>query len=418
MLNALRAPLRSAGLLAIVAFAIGGALLLATYHLVSGMARAFDILAALLLLPVAFLVLGQLHCYGTFLLQVTSRGHDEPPAPPRGVLNPFASTAPPFALALVAIAVSCTELAAATSSATAGLVAGAFFVVLPASITLMGFADSGPAGLDPRAIGDLLAKAGVAYVAFAATVDLGYALLFAAILHADTLAFFALLGAGYAYLVTQALAGRILFALRNELMLETDRSPEQDVANARAAEAHELDQLLSDLHRLCAGDRYKLAYERLDAYLARDKYRNDALVHEALRQFQGRDLRLEHACFYIERLIAARRTHTAWQVCKQCLTEEPTFRPMTDRSTIALVGEAGDTDAPFADLLLEDFGRAYPGSAMLANAAFRRARLKIEHLGERDEGLSLLREIARDHPQFATIGVFRDYFDSMQRESR
>jgi hypothetical protein len=165
-------------------------------------------------------------------------------------------------------------------------------------------------------------------------------------------------------------------------------------------------------------DRYKLAYERLDGYLARDNYRKDALVHEALRQFQGRDLRLEHACFYIERLIAARRTHTAWQVCKQCLTEEPTFRPVTDRSTIALVGEAGDADAPYADLLLEDFGRAYPGSAMLANAAFRRARLKIEHLGERDEGLSLLREIARDHPQFATIGVFRDYFDSMQREGR
>ena len=131
---------------------------------------------------------------------------NEPPEPPRNVSNPFASTASAFALALTVGAAGCLELAAATSNAGIWLAALALLVVLPACTTLMGFADSGIAGLNPRAIGDLIAKAGVAYVPFALCVNLGYGLLFVALRHTDRLLFLALLGAAYGFLVTQTLA--------------------------------------------------------------------------------------------------------------------------------------------------------------------------------------------------------------------
>jgi hypothetical protein len=169
---------------------------------------------------------------------------------------------------------------------------------------------------------------------------------------------------------------------------------------------------------LAAVDRNRQAYARLDAYLERDRYRNDARVHDALRQFQGRDLRLEHACHYIERLVAARDAPTAWAVCKRSLDEDELFRPLSDTSAIALVAQASAADTHYAALLLEDFLRAYPNSSLHANALFRLAQFKIDRLGARADGLELLDVIERTHPRFAGLAAFRDYAEHARADSR
>jgi hypothetical protein len=205
------------------------------------------------------------------------------------------------------------------------------------------------------------------------------------------------------------IAGRIVFVRRNRLALDTAHSPEQDVAAHVAANEATLKRLFFELHRLCSVDRYREAYARLDAHLAKDHYRDDARVHEMFGQFQGRPLALEHACQYIERLLAARKALRAWEVCKGCLDEDPLFRPISDGSVIALVSRSGHSDARHADLLLADFARAYPDSPLHANAMFRLAQIRIEHLDDRVAGTALLRRIRDEQPQFARLDSFRDY---------
>lgn len=145
-----------------------------------------------------------------------------------------------------------------------------------------------------------------------------------------------------------------------------------------AAQEARLKTLLIELHRLCSVDRYREAYARLDSFLARDHYRDDARVYGVLQDFQGRPLALEHACHYIERLIRARKSLRAWDACKRCLDEDARFRPLWDASVLSLVGLASHTDAHYAATLLRDFARAYPDSALQDSAMRTLAQIEVK----------------------------------------
>lgn len=82
---------------------------------------------------------------------------------------------------------------------------------------------------------------------------------------------------------------------------------------------------------------------------------------------------------------------------------------MSDASVIALVAQSSERDAHYAAPLLDDFLRAYPDSALHANALFRLAQLRIDPLQARAAGLALLDRIERDYPRFAALAAFRDY---------
>ena len=401
-------PATATGGVTIAIFAVGGSLLTWLERFVADYPPMFVVFSHVLLLPAWLTILGQLHCYGAFLMRAVSRGHDAPPQPPIGALNPFGSISIAVVLSLVAVAAFAVDSAAADAIASIGA------VVLPATapawVASVALNDNAPAGLDPRRAVELTIRCGVAYVPLAATIGAGYAAIFASIWYADRFAVpLALAASGYAFLVIQSAAGAILYMRRNELKIATDFSPEQDVANAIAEGERELTALMTELHRLAAVDRNRQAYARLDEYLARDRYRNDARVHDRLRQFQGRDLRLEHAVHYIERLVAARDPATGWVVCKRCLDEDDQFRPLSGASVIAIVAQAPERDAPYAAILLDDFARAYPNSALQANALFRSAQLKIDRLKQPVAGFELLDRVEREYPRFASLASFRDY---------
>jgi len=402
-------PATATGGVTIAIFAVGGSLLTWGERFAAHGPDQYVFAVHALMLPAWLAILGQLHCYGAFLLRAAARGHETPPAPVIGALNPFGSIAIALVLAVVAIAAVWVDSAlAGDAAAAAGVVALA--VTMPAFIASLALNDNAVAGLNPGRAVELMLRCGASYALLASVVCAGYAPIFASIWYADRFTVpFALAASGYALLAAQAVAGAILHARRNRLRLDTDFSPEQDVANAIAETERELDALLTDLHRLAAVDRNRQAYARLDEYLARDRYRNDARVYEALRQFQGRELRLEHAVHYIERLVAARDATTAWVVCKRCLDEDHQFRPLSDSSVVALVAQASVRDAPYAATLLEDFGRAYPDSPLHANALFRLAQLRIDRMAEPVVGFELLDRIEREFPRFAGLAAFREY---------
>jgi hypothetical protein len=403
----------STGGITVAIFTVGGSLLTWLERFVADSTVIWVVVSHALLLPAWLTIVGQLHCYGAFLLRAAARGHDEAPPPPIGALNPFGAIAIPLVLAAVTATALCVDSLASTTNARTGIawtLAPLAIAATPALVASVALSDNAASGLDPRAVAHVIARSGAAYVPLVAAVCFGYAVVFASIWYAQPIMVpIALAASGYAFLVAQTIAGRVLYARRNELEIETDFSPEQDAANVVAENERELDELLTELHRLTAVDRNRQAYARLDEYLARDRYRNDARVHEALRQFQGRDLRLEHAVHYIERLVAARDPNTAWIVCKRCLDEDERFRPLRDATAIALVSQATERDAHYAAPLLDDFARAYPDSPLHANALFRSARLKIDRSVDRVAGLELLERIEREYPRFAGLAAFRDY---------
>jgi hypothetical protein len=408
MLDALRFPTQSPGWICLLIFAIGGWIVL----LLSGVfPSGFELIAAGLLTLFGFFVTGQLQCFGGFLFQAAARGHPSPPPPPTDALNPFGGAVVPIVLGLVGSSAVAIRAAFGSQNALVWFGAAMMALIVPALVSIMVVTHSVIEGLDLRRVVLFVRGMGVAYIGLCVALWIGYGGIFVAIWYCDAGVPIALLAAGYVFLLTEHVAGLVLFERRAQLELDTQHSPEQDVAADHAHDEAELKALFSELHRLCGVDRYREAYARLDAHLRKDRYRSDARAHEMLQQFQGRPLALEHACHYVERLLAARKPLQAWDVCKRSLDQDELFRPLSDRSLITLVGQSGHSDARYAELLLADFARAYPDSALTANALFRLAQIRIEHLGERESGAALLRTLRQDHAQFARLPKFIEYVE-------
>lgn len=406
MREALRYPVQTPGWICLLIFAIGGWIVL----FLSGVfPSGFELIAFALLTLFGFFVMGQLQCFGGFLLQAAAHGHTSPPAPPTDALNPFGGPVVPIVLGLVWASALSIRTAFDSQSALVWFSAAVIALLVPALVAITIITNSTMEGLDPRRVLLFVRGLGVCYVGLCLTLWIGYGGIFVAIWYCDQGVLFALLASGYVFLLMQHIAGLVLFERRAQLELDTQHSPEQNVAADLAADEASFRKLFFELHRLCGVDRYREAYARLDAHLAKDRYRNDARAHELLRQFQGRPLALEHALHYIERLLIARKPLRAWNVCKRCLDEDELFRPLSDRSLITLVSQSGHSDARYADTLLADFARAYPDSPLGANALFRLAQIRIEHLGERASGAALLRGLRDDHKQFARLPMFIEY---------
>lgn len=408
MLDALRFPVQSPGWMCLLIFALGGWIVL----LLSGVfPSGFELIAIALLTLFGFFVMGQLQCFGGFLFQAAARGHSSPPPPPTDALNPFGGAVVPVLLALVWASAASLRAAFGSHNALVWFSAALMALIVPALVSIMVVTHSVMEGLDPRRVLLFVRGLGVAYIGLCLALWIGYGGIFVAIWYCDTGVPIALLAAGYVFLLTEHVAGLVLFERRAQLELDTQHSPEQDVAADHARDEAELKALFFELHRLCGVDRYSAAYARLDAHLKKNHYRDDARAHEMLQQFQGRPLALEHACHYIERLLAARKPLQAWAVCKRCLGEDELFRPLSDRSLITLVGQSGHSDARYAEMLLADFTRAYPDSTLAANAMFRLAQIRIEHLGERESGAALLRALRAEHVQFTRLPKFVEYVE-------
>ena len=358
MIDAIRLPVTTPGWLLLLIFAFGGWLALALAGLFP---PGFELYTVGLLSGYWYVLAGLLHCYGAHLLRAAADG--------RATTTPASDVFNPMSLAVACVLIIVLSSASLTRVALHGtnqLLWGAAVLavaIAPASVVIIVLGDSVIEGLDPRRIARFVRALGAMYPMLCATTCAGYGAMLVTIWYCEHGIVLALLVAAYVYLLTQHVAGRIVFARRVELALATDSSPEQDVAAEIAAQEARLKNMLIDLHRLCSVDRYQEARARLDTFLARDQYRDDARVYELLRDFQGRPLALEHACRYIERLTGAHKSLRAWDVCKRCLVEDPLFRPLSDTSVMSLVALSGHLDAHHAATLLLDFTRAYPDSA-------------------------------------------------------
>lgn len=415
MLEVIRYPLRPVPLASIAVFVVLGWLLSAASAFYESRVPGSGLLATGLLLPFWFLAVGQLQCLGCHLLDAVARGHDAPTAPPPRALNPFESSMTTGSLLVAWATLLLVDAALANPGpvvVVGALVCGA---LAPACLAVMAVERSAIEGVQPRTIRHFVRGLGIAYVELAVAMALGHGALYLAVTGRVAPLTLSLGVAGYTFLVTQQLAGCVLFARRRPLALHTDRSPEQAAAAMEVAEEEALRRLFIDLNRLSGVHRFEEAYAVLDAYLAAGEYRNDERVHRRLREFQGRPLALEHACHYIERLVAAGKVARAWDVCRRSLEEDARFRPLSAATALAITRDVAAADAHRAALLLRDFARVYPDSDLHPAAAFALAKLELEHLGDRAAARALLRDIASRHPDFAREQHVDEYLARARR---
>lgn len=399
-------PLRGPGPWVIGGFALLIWVLLSMVSLIGAHEPFAGFMAAFFLAPAVFLLCGVLVNYALVILRHTARGHPEPPTVDLPDLNPVRQ-GHVLMVVLVAAVVTGIVLSSLTESVSAAMFVGSAIVLGSSIVTLTALNDSILAGLNPGQHARLLRGLGVESLGLL-VVGLSWFLL-AAALTENQPNLPALLGAAYLFVLTHNLAGRLLFRHRLDLDLETELSPEQTNAAHWAAKGEAFRAMLMDLHRLCMTDRVSEAYAQLATYLDADEGLDEASVYLALKDFHDPRLRLEHSFHYISRLVRNRDRRRAWQVLRDAVLEDANFRPASDEILISVLDEALPDHAQQVECLLADFNQRFPDSHLAANALFRLARVRIDHLGGRTEGLALLDRIATEHPEFAGQQRFRDY---------
>ncbi len=229
--------------------------------------------------------------------------------------------------------------------------------------------------------------------------------------------FLNLLLSPFAFLFANLLYGIILYHRRQELDLQTLKSPEQALAEEAAAEQKRIDRLFHDVHTHVNAGNHGHAIRLIEEEVATDPVSLDPLMRERLQEYRNEQLLLEHSVRYLGRLVERQEVRKAWALMKECLGVEPRFRPPDDEVLLLLTRSAGREDAGIVNTLLADFPEAYPESALIPDALFRRARINIELLRDGNTGIELLQQIARDHPAFARGEAFQRYRSRLKPSS-
>jgi len=218
-----------------------------------------------------------------------------------------------------------------------------------------------------------------------------------------------ILGSAVLFLEANVLFGALLYWRRQSLNLHTVKSPEQIRAAELALEARELDHLFHELHTHTANGNFATAVIKLEAFMGDETDVFDPLMHERLLVFQDQRLCLEHAVRYLQRLVDRGEPRKAWSLMKESLQMDDRFRPQNAEALLALTHSAGREDAGLVNDVLRDFASSYPGSPLIPDALFRRARICIELLKDGATGMNLLSTIVSDYPEFADTEPVQRY---------
>jgi hypothetical protein len=259
----------------------------------------------------------------------------------------------------------------------------------------------------PGKAAQLISGMGIYYLLAISLVSGSLGYLHFALQHASS--FPNLLLSAFAFLYGNLLLGILLYHRRHELDLQTMKSPEQTLAEEVAAEQKRIDRLFHDIHTHVNAGNHGHAIRLIEEEVANDPVTLDPLMHQRLQEYRNERLLLEHAVRYLGRLVEREEERKAWALMKECLKLEDRFRPPSDEVLLQLTRSAGREDAGIVNDLLADFPDAYPDSALIPDALFRRARICIELLRDGETGIALLKEIAGNHPEFARGEAFQRY---------
>lgn len=328
--------------------------------------------AGLLGIPAICILASWFFKYAYVLFDHTAWGYDEPPALDIQMLNPLNEQRPLAQVVILGLICGAVKFTEANFGPGAAMVLAALAAfAFPASVAVLGLERNILKALYPLALARMIRGLGLAYLLLLAIIA-GYV---AAIGWLVARTSFMPLGAGLAMfgvLSMFSVLGGALYERREELGLETRRSPERVAEHTRQAELAKNQALITQAYGLARARSHVTAWRLIEEWLAS---RGHAIAdYHWLCEHTGRwpepryVKRLTED--YLERLLTLKQPGQALDVLRQRLEQDPSFRPKGASSTLRLAELAAHGGAlpRVARALVSDFEVRFPGDPLARSA--------------------------------------------------
>jgi hypothetical protein len=328
--------------------------------------------AGLLGIPLAFILISWFFKYAYILFDHTVWGFDEPPALDIQMLNPVDEQRPLAQVLILGLIYAAVKLAGTRLGAgVATCLAAAAALLLPASIAVLGLERNILKALSPMALVRMIQGLGMVYPAVLALIACG--LVGAALL--ERLDLWLPLQVGIAMLVVLSMfsvLGGALYERRNELGLETRRSPEHAMERQRREDLRQSEAMVTHAYGQMRAGSHAKAWEELQGWLASRgdspadyRWLCDRLSAWHDTRYPNR-LTEEH----VEKLLRLRHDGQALDAVVYRLRQDPSFRPKTAAATlrIATLAAQGGGARSAARTLLSDFATRFKEDPNVAAA--------------------------------------------------
>lgn len=335
--------------------------------------------AGLLGIPAAFIVTSWFFKYAYILFDHTVWGYEEPPTLDISMVNPVDEQRPLAQLLILGVIyVAVKSVASHGSPAAAAVLATLAALTLPASVAVLGLERNILLALYPPALARIIRGLGLAYVGVLALIGIYVAGIGLLVSRMSFLPLeFAL--SMFGMLSLFSILGGALYERREQLGLETRRSPERSAELERRADQRAADDMVTEAYGLVRVGSHAKALAMLEGWLAS---RGPAVAdYEWLckRVSSWNDARYANRLTqdYVEKLLVLQEFGRAVDVVAERHAADPSFRPRTADSTwriAELAAQAGGRRR-LARELLADFEARFPDSPVCGAA-----RALAEHL--------------------------------------
>ena len=315
-------------------------------------------------IPAIFILTSWFFKYAYVLFDHAVWGYDEPPTLDIQMMNPADEQRPLAQVVILGLIYAAVKFTGATwGTAPAAVLAVLAAFVFPASVAVLGLERNILLAIYPVALARMIRGLGLVYLLTLLAiggyiVGIGMVMRWVSFLPLEiALAMFGILS------MFSVLAGA-LYERRNELGIETRRSPERTAELARRAEQREHHALVTEAYGHMRTGSHTKAWGLLQDWLAaRGHTLSDYhwlcehVVHWHDRRYASR---LSED--YLERLIALKDHGRALDVIRERLDEDPAFRPKSATATFSLAQLAaqGGGLPRIARILLSDFDTRFP----------------------------------------------------------
>jgi hypothetical protein len=169
-----------------------------------------------------------------------------------------------------------------------------------------------------------------------------------------------------------SMLGGALYERRNELGIDTHRSPERSAELERAAQLRRSEAVVTEAYGLARAGSHTKAWSMLQDWLAAQGRSAESYHWACQRLASWTDSRYVTRLTqdYVDRLIALREVGQALDAVARRLEQDPGFRPRTGAVTlkIAQLAARGGGKPGIARTLLSDFVTRFEGDPALAAA--------------------------------------------------
>jgi hypothetical protein len=328
--------------------------------------------AGLLGIPLAFILTSWFFKYAYILFDHTVWGIDEPPPLDIQMLNPLSEQRPLAQLAILGLIYGALKLAGTTlGPAVAISLAALAALSLPASVAILGLERNILKAIYPLALAHMVRGLGAMYFVVLAVIALyiaGIGLLVRWVSFVPLELALAMFG----ILSMFSVLGGALYERRDELNLDTRKSPERTLEVERRAQSRQSDAVVADAYGLVRVGSHAKAWAVLQDWLST---RGNAIedyhwLCERVSTWGDPRYATRLTEEYVERLLSLRKDGQALDVVSRRLELNPSFRPKTAAATlrIARLAARGGGAPRIARALLADFGARFPGDPSTAAA--------------------------------------------------